>query len=30
VRQIKNKSLNKLMKNKLVRDLLLPFLGGEP
>lgn len=28
VRQIKNKSLNKLMKNKQVRDLLLPFLGG--
>ncbi len=29
VRQIKNKSLNKLMKNKMVRELLLPFLGGE-
>jgi RNA polymerase primary sigma factor len=30
VRQIKNKSLNKLLKNKEARDILSPFLSGGP
>ena len=30
VRQIKNKSLNKLLKNKDARDILFPFLSGGP